>query len=105
MRVDQATAPASDLPIAFPGGRTIRREIPSRTVHRRRPGRQYATPAPSRSEFPAHSPYGLIIFGRATSARFRSDDAPRDARDPDLAVRFERAHVRNGGCSNPLPRG
>src|SRR4029077_5044735 len=41
---------------------------------------------------------------RASRVLFRSDDAPRHARNPDLAVLLERPHLRNGVCANPLPR-
>ena len=35
---------------------------------------------------------------------FRSYDAPSQARNTDLAVLLERAHLRNSACSNPFSR-
>src|SRR5437016_8246123 len=45
-----------------------------------------------------------VAWARAARVLFRSHDAPRHARNPDLAVLLERAHLRNGVCPNPSPR-
>ena len=49
---------------------------------------------------------GSRAVAQAGTARvlFRSHDAPRHARNPDLAVLLERAHFRDGVCPDPLLR-
>src|ERR1700729_2591065 len=49
---------------------------------------------------------GSRAVAQAGTARvlFRSHDAPRHARNPDLAVLLEHAHFRDGVCPDPLLR-
>jgi hypothetical protein len=52
---------------------------------------------------PARGGGCAVAWARAARVLFRSHDAPRHARNPDLAVLLERAHLRNGVCPKSAP--